>query len=181
MDVKLKCEQCGKEFYRRKAEVNRSNRLGRKNFCSRNCQISYCNRNCRTKESFIKCGKHLPKGKSVDKYSPFRLHLKGIKMRAHKHKADITLQDLKNQWEKQDGICPYTGWVMVNRKSTMDKQPKTPNRASLDRIDSSKGYTVDNIQFICLMAQFAKNGWDEKELINFCQAVSTYQETNNAS
>ena len=48
---------------------------------------------------------------------------------------------------------------------------RATNRASVDRIDSSKGYIKGNIQFVSLVAQYAKNMWDEKELYNFCEAV----------
>lgn len=50
--------------------------------------------------------------------------------------------------------------------------PKTPDRASLDRIDSSIGYVKGNIQFISLIAQFAKNDFSDTEVINFCKAVA---------
>ncbi len=54
------------------------------------------------------------------------------------------------------------------------KIEKTPNRASLDRIDSSKGYTKDNIQFVCLIAQYAKNSWHSDVILNFAKAVVDY-------
>jgi hypothetical protein len=46
--------------------------------------------------------------------------------------------------------------------------------ASVDRIDSSKGYTKDNIQFVCFMANIAKNKFSCDELINFCNLVSEF-------
>lgn len=38
------------------------------------------------------------------------------------------------------------------------------NSYSIDRIDSSKGYTIDNIQVISLKANVAKNNLSDKEL-----------------
>jgi hypothetical protein len=46
---------------------------------------------------------------------------------------------------------------------------------SLDRIDSNKGYIKDNIQFLSLIAQFAKNKFEEKDVIEFCKSVVDYQ------
>ena len=37
-------------------------------------------------------------------------------------RCNITLQDLKNQWEKQKGICPYTG-VNIILNSKFGKAP----------------------------------------------------------
>lgn len=83
---------------------------------------------------------------------------------------DITLEDLKQQWDAQKGICPYTGWQLKNMPSYSDQLPKTPDRASLDRINSSKGYVKGNNQFVALIAQFAKNEWTDSVLENFVDA-----------
>ena len=53
---------------------------------------------------------------------------------------------------------------------------KTKGSASLDRIDSSKGYTKDNVQIISNLANMMKNQADENELINFSNWVDiTYK------
>lgn len=54
--------------------------------------------------------------------------------------------------------------------SYSDQLPKTPDRASLDRINSSKGYVKGNNQFVALIAQFAKNEWTDSVLENFVDA-----------
>lgn len=85
---------------------------------------------------------------------------------------NITLQDLKDQWEKQGGKCPYTGWDMKFDGCTKRKGlRRTPDRASLDRIDSSKGYIKGNIQFVSLIAQYAKNDWNDDVILEFANAV----------
>jgi hypothetical protein len=71
------------------------------------------------------------------------------------------LEDLKAQWDKQRGICPYSGKTMVlERRSLM-------HQASLDRIDSNKGYEIGNIQFVCLIMQYAKNGFSDAQVKEF--------------
>ena len=55
--------------------------------------------------------------------------------------------------------------------SYTDQLPLTPDRASLDRIDSTKGYVKGNIQFVAVMAQYAKHGFTEQELLGFCKRV----------
>jgi len=84
--------------------------------------------------------------------SPFKAILSRAKQR--KKEFNLTLHDFYNQWQQQKGRCPYTGWVLKLPKAN-ERLPKTPDRASLDRIDSSLGYTPNNIQFVSLAIQYA--------------------------
>jgi hypothetical protein len=84
----------------------------------------------------------------------------------------LTLQDLKEQWEHQGGICPYTGWKMITPKNTKERRVRSPAVASVDRIDSTKGYVKGNIEFVCYMAQCAKNSFNRQDVVDFCLAVA---------
>ncbi len=173
--VKVKCETCGEEVAKPQNEYNRSMRLGRK---------CYCNNKCAGKQQVAhllgKYTHNLKRGgdNHSDEFSPFRRHLLSIKSHCSRRRdgrvCDVTLKDLKNQWEAQNGLCPYTGWTLDNPKSTVaaDKAPHHMQRASVDRIDSSLGYTKDNIQFVCLIAQYAKHTFTQEELVSFCEAVT---------
>jgi hypothetical protein len=168
--ITLTCPQCSRQFERERGEHNRNIREGRKAYCSNKCSG-------KDHANFLpdhqKGNTASFKGKTrADEYSPYRWHFRNIKRR-HKKECAVTLQDLKEQWEKQKGICPYTGWELKQIKNTgpMHQLPSTPDRASLDRIDSSKGYIKSNIQFVAAIAQYAKNAWDEQELFKFCEAV----------
>lgn len=164
--MQTSCSVCGKVFERRAAEIKRNTKLGRKAYCSRSCAGKSLVSNIPLES---KRWDHLKPGSLTDEYSPFRWHLRNCKRRSKTF--DITLEDLKKQWEEQKGICPYTGWQLKNMSSHTDRLPKTPDRASLDRIDSSKGYVKGNIHFVALIAQFAKSEWDEITLRNFAEAV----------
>lgn len=48
---------------------------------------------------------------------------------------------------------------------------KTKSSASLDRIDSTKGYTMDNVQIISNLANMMKNEATEDEMIKFANWV----------
>jgi hypothetical protein len=187
--VDLVCENCGKEFQRRQAEYKRSQRVGRRNFCSLACGgkqscehlIEYGKQHIEENtERILKCRK------KVDEFSPFKNHLKHMKRHARSKEqrlgeVSISLRDLKDQWEKQKGICPYTGWEMYLPKSSstcsaIEKQNRyNPRKASIDRIDSSKGYLPDNIQYVCYIANIAKNQYPGSFLIEFCKAVANYR------
>lgn len=89
---------------------------------------------------------------------------------ANARKVDcvITSKYLESLWESQNGRCPYTGWEL---KLSGDF-PKDPRKASLDRIDSSKGYIEGNVQFVAMHYNLAKNSWTDEQTIEFCQAVA---------
>ena len=82
---------------------------------------------------------------------------------------DLTYEDLKKVWDSQNGECPYTGWKL---ELPNYKNLKTPKSASLDRISSNKGYIKDNIQFVSVIANFAKNDFDDSVMQKFCEAIS---------
>ena len=174
--AKIKCFTCSKIFERSKAEINRNKKIGRKTFCSRSCSGKETISNI----PIDKRGNadHLKKGMEKDEFSPFRFFIKLCKMRK-KQKSNlefnITLEDLKEQWEKQNGVCPYTGWKMKIADCQTNLLKKTPDRASLDRIDSSRGYIKDNIQFVSLIVQYAKNDWEGEVVFEFADAVKNYR------
>ncbi|MCJ8282694.1 MAG: hypothetical protein MJK14_23475 [Rivularia sp. ALOHA_DT_140] len=110
-----------------------------------------------------------------DEYSPFRQHLKLARRRVKTNRREcyITLEYLKNLWEKQSGRCPYTGWKLDNPQTTSEWSNNILHlrTAILDRIDSSQGYVFGNVQFVSLMANYAKRDFLEADLLRFCEAV----------
>lgn len=47
--------------------------------------------------------------------------------------------------------------------------------ASLDRIDSSKGYTIDNIQWVHRSVNFMKQALSQSDFIKHCMTITDYQ------
>ena len=169
---------CKKEFNKPLAEFKRNQRLGRLDFCSKSCLGKF--------KGLANFGDKANKDTSylrdivrTDEYSPFRNHLKVMRKSAkhRKHKCSVTLADLKELWEKQKGICPYTGWNLVLLPSTTDYKNATLtiDRASVDRIDSSIGYIRENIEFVAVIANFAKNVFTQHDVIKFCRDVYRYR------
>lgn len=98
---------------------------------------------------------------------------------------NITLTDLFNLWEKQNGICALSGeklllakpiFKVINGKQILIESPKDRNTVSLDRIDSNSAYTVDNIQFVHKTINTMKWQLSEKEFINRCLQIVRYAE-----
>lgn len=156
------CQHCGVEFEKPLSEIKRNEKLNRPNFCSRTCVGKNNSKNL---------GDHLGNYKQImgykrygDDFTKFRYHYRNILNRKHKHEVDITIEDLRNQWENQNGKCPYTGIQLI--LSTYTKIKKNPiYSASLDRKDSRKGYIKDNIIWVSRVANWMKNDMSE-EMVN---------------
>lgn len=73
----------------------------------------------------------------------------------------------------QDGKCVYTGieldWEVGNYPGK--QRVCTPERASVDRIDPNKGYTVDNIQLVCDFVNRIKAWYSDGDIYKFCTLV----------
>ena len=89
-----------------------------------------------------------------------------------KHQCNIDIVYLKELWNKQNGICPYTGIKMILPKNTKENQSiHSPKKASLDRIDSSKEYTKENVEFVCCSVNYAKNSFTREEMKEFFEEI----------
>jgi hypothetical protein len=168
MKILINCDHCGNSFERVTIEVNRSKKLGRKQYCSKQCHAPYLIQNI-PKDKRSKKHDKLNSGNRYDEYSQFRSHLKRIKNR--KHEVTVNLDDLKRQWDLQEGKCPFTKWDLEIDRTTEVRIKLNPKKASLDRIDSSKGYTPENIRWVSVIANYAKNGFSDEEVYKFASSV----------
>lgn len=66
--------------------------------------------------------------------------------------------------EVYDGTCALTGWEI-----NMDYGTGT---ASLDRIDSTKGYEKGNVQWVHTMVNMSKNKYTQCDFVKMCEAVA---------
>lgn len=82
-----------------------------------------------------------------------------------KIKCFVTVKDLHDVWQKQNGLCAYT-------KLPLTSQAHQLNTVSLDRIDSDKDYTADNIQLVCVPINRMKLDMTEDQFINLCRLVA---------
>ena len=83
--------------------------------------------------------------------------------------VDFDRTYLLKLWEIQAGKCFYTGRPMtLNRGKMSDTDPFA---LSVDRIDSQKPYTKDNIVLASRWANFAKNNFDITQFKQLCLMV----------
>lgn len=67
------------------------------------------------------------------------------------------------------GYCALTGWPIT--LTWFD------GTASFDRIDSSKSYTIDNVQWVHKMVNISKNKYPEGDYIAMCKAIADFTKT----
>jgi hypothetical protein len=134
--IEVKCIKCDNILYQSKNEIliNKS---------------AYCSKEC----------------KSIDCKSNYHFYLKSIEKRVIKSNMDFDLdefflQDLLEN--KQYNKCKVTN-ISIKLKSKGDIT-SLHETASLDRINSNKGYTKDNVQWVCLGVNYMKLDYSNNEL-----------------
>lgn len=94
-----------------------------------------------------------------------------IKSNAEARNIEVTLsqQEASELFEKQKGICALSGELLA-----MDSDA-TSRTASLDRINSNKGYEVGNVQWVHKNINLMKNQLDEKEFLSWVNKIANYK------
>lgn len=102
--------------------------------------------------------------------------LKADAKRGRKTKIVTFNLSIKVAWElfeKQYGICALSGLKLKFSNSSKDFAYGNIT-ASLDRIDSNKGYFLGNVQWVHKVINKMKQNLTDKEFIYFCKKVSKY-------
>lgn len=91
-----------------------------------------------------------------------------IKRRAISKKLEfnITLEYIWDLFIKQERKCKLSGLSITLPKTGSDAYV-----ASLDRIDSSKGYIIGNVQWVHKDINRMKSNFDEEYFVNLCKLV----------
>jgi hypothetical protein len=166
------CKTCSKTFEKIKTEYNRTEKLGKNHYCSRNC----CGKDNikKTMGEWFGNGNtsHLKNIIRSDEFTGFREFLR--RARNRDKLGDLTLEDIKETWNNQNGICPYTGIKLTLPTYSRNKKNVFQELASLDRIDSNKPYEKGNIVFVCASINLMKNSMTEEETIAFCKKIALF-------
>jgi len=97
-----------------------------------------------------------------------------LKSNANRRKIEfnLTIEYLWNLLEKQNFKCKISG-VFIRMPEKYEAS--FANLASLDRIDSSKGYIEGNVQWVDRRINFMKHRMSDNEFIEVCEEVVKYQ------
>ena len=74
-----------------------------------------------------------------------------------RHEISITMEDLKQAWEKQNGKCYWLKIDMSLEDLFISRSPFAP---SVDRLDSSVGYHKENIVLCSRFANLGRGAYD---------------------
>ena len=91
-------------------------------------------------------------------------------------KFEITIEYAWELFLKQDRKCALTGDLLLFSRSYFNYNQKDRIRqtASLDRKDSTKDYTMDNIWWTDVDINYAKSNYSVEEFIEICRKVTEY-------
>ena len=89
----------------------------------------------------------------------------------------MTKKDIFESYEKQKGKCAISGIEMTY--ITGAKKGYIAHNASIDRIDSSMGYTKENVQLVCTIINFMKSNLSQEELVFYCEQIIKKQNTHS--
>lgn len=91
----------------------------------------------------------------------------------------VTIQEIWDLYIKQDRSCALTGLPIYFSDASRNRDKRT---ASLDRIDSSKGYITGNIQWVHKTMNTLKMAFSEDELYYWCKLyVNKYENKEKIS
>ena len=82
---------------------------------------------------------------------------------------DLTVDFIIGLFERQQYKCLLTG-INFSLEPPADDRAKNPYTPSLDRIDSNRGYTKDNVRLILTCVNIALNEWGDEVLNNWVSA-----------
>lgn len=88
----------------------------------------------------------------------------------------ITTIDLEEIWDKQNGLCYYTGISMIKEMKTKD-----PRQVSADRIVSTIGYELGNVVLCCQAINFAKSSYSADVFKAFLNEIITHDNDQRAN
>lgn len=85
---------------------------------------------------------------------------------------DVSIEYLWELFLNQNKKCVFTDEELFFNKTYKSKKEKT---ASLDRIDSSKGYIKDNLQWVHRDVNKLKKNFTDDRFIEICKKVAKYK------
>jgi hypothetical protein len=172
------CHGCDSSVEKPKKEIDRQRRNGKTNFyCSLKCAATYRNNDHLLEWMHGEENKkHLQiiSHNRVDEYTGFRGFLRRIDMRISEGRFDTTnlnLPYLKELWGAQRGKCAFTNVDLILPHWSGNATVSKNYLASLDRIDSSKGYVMGNVQFVSVSVNWLKNNLNASHVEEFFHIV----------
>jgi hypothetical protein len=108
---------------------------------------------------------------SLDNERGLRQQFRTIKTGAEKRNLDfyLTFEDYKRLLAESNMRCALSGAPLSDLQNH-------PHKASIDRKNSNKGYTLDNVQVVSKTVNIMKQALSDLEFIRLCAAVATHNQ-----
>lgn len=144
------CKQCGSVFIARRKDAKYCPTA-----CRKAAQLAYYNHRRKTS---IK--------------GTLEAVVGGCRSRAKKRGLECNIDNefILNLFETQKGLCARTK-VPLHMSANNTRRNTNPNTVSIDRIDSRKGYTKDNVELVTTIYNTAKNSWSHEDVLAMSQAL----------
>lgn len=154
-EEKFECRKCHKLLNLDKFSKCKNNNIGHKYSCK------VCNRE---REYERKSGNPIAFFTDVIRTQKQQLEKRGIS------EYELERNFLADLFVQQNGKCALSGVDMT----LISGKGKIATNASVDRIDGSKGYTKNNVQLVCLMANVCKGTGSNEDFNSFIKNAYEY-------
>ncbi len=88
---------------------------------------------------------------------------------------NLNVEFLNDICRKQNGKCALTGIFLSFPMTHKHSEMKQSYNASLDRKDSTKGYTKNNVQWVTKEVNMMKQKMTEKDFVDLCSQVLKFK------
>lgn len=122
------------------------------------------------------CNNHHKEGNTTKSWKGIgtlgKQYFTSLKCRAAHHSLEfnITIEELWCKYLEQGGKCQLTG-LDIHFCPQRKRKNGREQTASLDRIKSDLGYTIDNVQWVHKDINRMKNAYDQDKFIEMCKLV----------
>lgn len=154
----LKCHKCGK--FLPISEFGNSDHYPYRDGHDARC------RTCRTKRANER-KKEYTEDVSLTKVLQMRFLAARDRSKKQNLPFNITKEYLKELWNKQNGKCAISGIEMTFEQCN----GRTPTNVSIDQINHKDGYTIGNVQLVCMAVNQMKSDMLIEDLYKFCKAI----------
>lgn len=88
-------------------------------------------------------------------------------------KINLDFEFLVNLWHEQDGKCAVSKLPMETISGDRKTEGVNYFTVSVDRINSTQGYTKDNVQLVCFAVNQIKSNLDGEQFKFWLRAISS--------
>jgi len=143
------------------------------------CALDKANNRYRTMSATDKKN-YIEKSKKWASDNMIRVRVLGAKHRAIRKKLDFDIDDnfIIELLEKQNFRCRYSGELLDIKKMGSDDNFINKNSLSIDRIDSTKGYTKDNIVLVTSFVNSIKSDFSENNFLGLITKIYEFNRFN---